>query len=161
MDLSRLGRGEKIAAGSGLLLFVFMFFKWYGVSIDTPLGGLGAVGNAWDTLEVVRFVLLASVIAAVGFPLLKAAGSEIDIPVPPATIITLMGGLSVLLILYRIISPPDFGAADFEGISVGRELGVFLGLIAAAGITYGGYTSMEEQGTSFQDAAGHFTDGQH
>lgn len=156
MDLSRLSRSEQIAAGSGLLLFVFMFFKWFGVSVDVGFGGVGASANAWDTLEVIRFVLLLAVIAAVGFPLLKASGNELDIPVPPATIITLLGGLSVLLILFRIISPPGLGV-DFDGISVGREVGVFLGLLAAIGITYGGYASMQEEGVTFQDAADQFS----
>lgn len=151
MDLSRLSRGEKIASVSGLLLFVFMFFKWFGVSVDTGFGSVGAAGNAWDTLDLIRFILLLAILAAVGFPLLKASGNDLEIPVPPATIITLLGGLSVLLVLFRIISPPDLGADGL--VDVGRKLGVFLGLIAAAGIAYGGYTAMQEEGTTFQDAA--------
>jgi hypothetical protein len=58
----------------------------------------------------------------------------------------------VVLILFRIISPPDFGVGDLgdlAGVDVGREIGVFLGLIAAAGIAYGGYEAMQESGTSF------------
>ena len=33
--------------------------------------------------------------------------------------------------------------------SVDREFGVFLGLIAAAAIAYGGWRSMQEEGTTF------------
>ena len=49
--------------------------------------------------------------------------------------------VAVLLILYRIISPPDFGS--FGGVDGRRrrsKFGIFLGLIAAAGIAYGGYS---------------------
>lgn len=156
MDLSRLGRGERIAAVSGALLFVFMFFKWFGVSLDTGLGSFGGGSvNAWDSLDVIRFVLLITVLVAVGSALLKAAGNEISTPMPISTIITLLGGLSVLLILYRLIDPPG-GGVDIEGVEITRQIGIFLGLIAAAGVTYGGYTAMEEEGTSFQDAADSF-----
>ncbi len=34
MDLNRLTQGEKIAGVSAILLFIFMFFDWYGVSIS-------------------------------------------------------------------------------------------------------------------------------
>lgn len=157
MDLSRLSRGEQIAAGSGALLFVFMFFNWFGISVDTGLGSVGASFNAWDSLSLIRFILLLTVIAAVGFVLLKASGNELSIPIPPSTVITLLGGLSVLLILYRIIDPP--GGSGLDGVGLGRQIGVFLGLIAAAGVTYGGYTAMQEEGTTFQDAADSFSSG--
>jgi hypothetical protein len=148
VDLSRLSRGEKIAAVSGLLLFVFMFLKWFGVSVDAGVVSVDAAANAWDSMEIIRFILLIAVIAAVAFPLLKASGNELDIPMPPNTIVTLLGGLSVLLILFRIIDPPGD-----DLVEIGRRLGVFLGLIAAVGITYGGYTAMQEEGETFQDAA--------
>ncbi len=150
MDLSRLSQGEKISLGSGALLFIFVFlFKWFGIDIQAAGISLGSASlNAWDTLEWIRWVLLISALAAVVFPLLKASGNDLEIPVPPSTIITLLGGLSVLFILFRIIDPPG---------ELGREIGVFLGLIAAAGVAYGGYTSMQEEGTTFQDAADHFS----
>ena len=60
--------------------------------------------------------------------------------------VAVLGGLSVLLILFRIIDPPSFGS--FGGVSVDATLsiGIFLGLIAAAGIAYGGYSAMQEEG---------------
>jgi len=36
---------------------------------------------------------------------------------------------------------------------VSRSIGVFLGLIAAAGITYGGWMAMQEEGASFSGEA--------
>ncbi len=62
--------------------------------------------------------------------------------------------MAVVLILFRIISPPDFGASDFGvDLDVGRSIGVFLGLIAAGGVAYGGWVAMQEEGTSFSSAA--------
>ena len=68
-----------------------------------------------------------------------------------------LGILSVLLIIYRIISPPDGGAGDL--IDISRGIGVYLGLIAAIGIAYGGWTAMQEEGTSFSDQADRFGGG--
>ena len=78
----------------------------------------------------------------------------VNSPVAISAITAGLGILSVVLILFRIISPPDFGVGDFgdiAGVDVGRKIGVFLGLIAAGGIAYGGWTAMQEEGTSFAD----------
>jgi hypothetical protein len=63
-------------------------------------------------------------------------------------VVAVLGAISVLLILYRIISPPDSGISE---ISVDPAVGIFLGLIAAAGITFGGYRAMQEEGVTFGD----------
>ena len=47
----------------------------------------------------------------------------------------LLGGVGTLLILYQVFDTP--GEAD-------RKVGLFLGLIACAGIAVGGYLSMQE-----------------
>jgi hypothetical protein len=73
-----------------------------------------------------------------------------ELTFPLSTVVTLLGAISTLLIIYRIIDPPG---------EAGRELGVYLGLILAALLTYGGYSAMDEEGTSFGDAADHFSEG--
>ncbi len=67
--------------------------------------------------------------------------------------VTVLGGLSTLLVLFRIIDPPSFGS--FGGVSVDGtlEIGIFLGLITAAGIAYGGYRAMQEEGSTFSGTA--------
>jgi formate hydrogenlyase subunit 3/multisubunit Na+/H+ antiporter MnhD subunit len=71
-------------------------------------------------------------------------GASVSLPVAGSAVVTGIGALAFLLVLYRIIDPPG-------GDGVGREVGVWLGLIATAGITYGGYVGMQEEGTSFTD----------
>ena len=48
----------------------------------------------------------------------------------------------MLIVLFRLLVPPDFG---IEGLDVGREIGVFLGLLAAVGVAFGGYTASNER----------------
>ena len=38
MDVNKLNTGEKIAGVSAVLLFIFMFFDWFGVEISGESG---------------------------------------------------------------------------------------------------------------------------
>jgi hypothetical protein len=69
---------------------------------------------------------------------------KFELPVPPALIVTVLGALSTILILYRIIHHPT-ASASFGGFhaSAGIKIGIWLGLIASAAITYGGYLAMQ------------------
>jgi len=67
--------------------------------------------------------------------------------------------LAVLLILYRIIDPPGSESVAGVSVDVTLKLGIFLGLISAAGIAYGGYSAMREEGTTFGDAADRLSNG--
>jgi len=131
MDVDRLSTGEKIAGVSAILLFIFMFFDWF---------------SAWDALDVIPIILLIAIVAAIGVAVVRLTESAFEPQISMNAVVAILGIISVLLILYRIINPPD---ADFSGISVDPAVGIFLGLIAAAGIAYGGYRAMQEEGASF------------
>ena len=144
--MDNLSTGEKIAGISGATLILIMFiFEWFGFS-EGPLD----VGfNAWESFGVIDIVLFLAAIAGIAVALMAATQSDVDLPVAASAVATGLGILAVLLVLYRIISPPDFGAGDFGiDIDADRGIGVFLGLIAAAGVAYGGWRAMEEEGTT-------------
>jgi hypothetical protein len=161
--LDKLSPGEKIAGGSAIALFFFMFFDWFGAEVSGVNGFSGSVsgsaGNAWDTLDFIPIILLITVIAALVMVGLRLADSAYEPPIPMSTIVTVLGAISVLLILFRIIVPPTF--ASFGGVSVDATLsfGIFLGLIAAGGIAYGGYSTMREEGITFSDTADRLSSG--
>ncbi len=159
MDVGRLSRGETIAAGSAVALLIIMFiFKWFGLSANAGFGGIEASAsfNAWESFGFIDIVLFVTILVAVGGALVSANATSVNTPVAISAITTGLGILCVLLILFRIISPPDFGTGDFglgDAVDSTRKIGVFLGLIAAGGIVYGGWLAMEEEGTSFGDQA--------
>jgi hypothetical protein len=163
MDLNRLTQGEKIAGISAILLFVFMFLDWYGVKISG--GGetinLGGGGNAWDALDFIPILLLLAVIATVAIVLIEASDTDVELPVHGAAIVTVVGAVSFLLILFRIIDTPTF--ASFGGVSAEGTLkvGIFLALIAAAGMAFGGWRTMQEEDITFSDAADRLSGGGH
>ncbi len=162
MEADKLNTGEKLAAVSAILLFVFMFFDWFGVEVSG--GGFsgsvpGAGGSAWDALEFIPIILLVAIVAAVGVAVLRLTDSTWEPPISMNAVVAALGGLSVLLILFRIIDPPSFGS--YGGVSVDGTLdfGIFLGLISAAGIAYGGYAAMREEGVTFGDTADRLSGG--
>lgn len=157
MDLYKLSTGEKISAASGILLFVFMFFDWFGVEVSGVPGFSGTIsgggGSAWDALDVIPIFLVIAIVAAVGVAVIRLTDADVEPPISLNTIVAVLGAIAFLLILYRIVDPP--GAGEVPGISIDTtlEIGVFLGFLSAAGIAYGGYSAMREEGVTFADAA--------
>ncbi len=163
MDLDRLSMGEKIASVSAILLFVFMFFNWFGVEVSGVGGFSGTIsgegGNAWEALDFIPYVLLATIVVALGVAALRLTDAAYEPPVSANTVVTVLGVISVLLILFRIVDPPTFGSFGGVSVEATRNIGIFLGLIAAGGIAYGGYSAMREEGMTFGDAADRLSSG--
>lgn len=155
MEVDKLNTGEKISAVSAILLFIFMFFDWFGAEVSGVSGFSGSVpgegANAWDALEVIPIFLMIAIVAALGVAVIRLTDADLEPPISLNAIVAALGGLAFLLILYRIVDPP--GGGSFGGVSVDTTLkfGIFLGLIAAAGIAYGGYAAMREEGVTFGD----------
>lgn len=155
---TRLRRGEAIAAGSAVALFVLMFVTWYGSEVSGQVGeieveGAGSGGSAWQTLEGVSLVLMLTIAVAVGAAVLRFSGSAWKPAIVPGAAVAVLGGLSTLLIVLRILFPPDLGELGGIEVEATLSLGVFLALAAAFGIAYGGYRAMREEGSSFAAVA--------
>ncbi|HET8861884.1 MAG TPA: hypothetical protein VFM94_01370 [Solirubrobacterales bacterium] len=164
MEVDKLSTGEKLSAVSAILLFIFMFFDWFGVEVSGVPGFSGTVtgsggGSAWDALDVIPIFLMLAIVVAIGVAVIRLTDADVEPPISLNTFVAALGGLAVLLILYRIVFPPDFGS--FGGVSVDATLkfGIFLGLLAAAGIAYGGYSAMREEGTTFGGEADRLSSG--
>ena len=139
-----------------IALFVLMFTSWYGSEISGQVGeieGAGAGGSAWQALELIPLVLMLTVAVTVGAALLRLLGSGWRPTIAPGAAIAVLGGLSALLIGFRILVPPDLGQLGGIEVEATPGLGVFLALLAAAGVAYGGYRAMGEEGSSFEAVA--------
>jgi uncharacterized membrane protein YhaH (DUF805 family) len=153
MDVDKLSTGEKIAGVSAILLFIFMFFDWFTaeVSVDSGqfVGSASAGGSAWDALDVIPIFLLIAIVAAVAVAVVRLTDAAFEPSVSMNAVVAALGGLAVILILYRIIDPPGGGSIAGVSVDINPAVGIFLGLISAAGIAYGGYRAMQEEGASF------------
>jgi hypothetical protein len=160
MDVGTLSTGEKVSGISGIALLVIMvLFSWFGFEV-AAFGSSEDSVNAFQAFSLIDIVLLITAIAAIALPVMSATQSSVDLPVALSAIVALLGAIAVVLVLFRIIDPPDldipgtvdigFGEVD-EGVETTRKFGVFLGLLAAIGVTIGGWLAMQEEGTSFTD----------
>ena len=155
-DFSRLRRADKIIAGGAIALFIFMFFfKWYGGSASSSVGGVNfsASYTGWHTFTNSRWIWLITIIVALLAVVVAAGALRLESPVQLSVVVAGLGALSTLLIFYRIVHHPSGGVSgSVAGVhyssSYGIKIGIWLGLIAAAAITYGGYDAMQAEGTS-------------
>ncbi|MSO40436.1 MAG: hypothetical protein EXQ70_00790 [Solirubrobacterales bacterium] len=158
MDASNVRRSEWIAGISGVALFVILFFfDWYSVvglnqlldaaeQLGGPAGaGAGSGISGWDAFDFTNLFCLLALTFAVAYAGIGLSGSSPDLPVVMSAVTTLLGGLAFLFVLFRLVNPPGDGLE--------RGIGVWLGLIATAGIALGGYMGMQEEGTSFAEQA--------
>ncbi len=162
-DISRLRRSDQIAGGSAIALFIFMFFfKWYGVSSNvSSIGGfnVNVSRTGWQTFTDSRWIWLITIIVAIAAVAIAAGALKFESPVQLSVVVAVLGAISTVLILYRILHHPTASASvgSFH-TSVGIKFGIWLGLIAAAGITYGGYLGMQAEGTSIADVRAQASD---
>jgi hypothetical protein len=155
MDLNRLSTGEKIAGVSGIALILIMFiFDWFGLKVS-GVAGFSAEGgkNAWGSYNFLfALILLLTGLAGAALAFMRANQQELDLPVALSAIVTGLAVVSLIIIVISIISPPNVADVSLpSGIDKTRKIGVFLGLIATIGVAYGGWTAMQEEGTSFSD----------
>jgi hypothetical protein len=146
--MDNLRTGEKIAGAAGVALLIIMFLSWWGTPETIEVEGLGEVStegfggdaNAWEAADFLDLIWALTALVAIGLAVTAATASKMNLPVALSAITAGLGILSVVTILFRLIDTP---------YDLDRKYGVFLGLIAAAGIAYGGWRAMEEEGTSF------------
>jgi hypothetical protein len=135
LDPGRLRRGELLAGTGAVLLLVFLLAgKWYG-------HGSGA-RTGWEALTSLRWLLLVTIAAALALVAAQVARRSPAIPVTLSMIVTVLGLITVLALIYRVL----INAPAHE------QAGAFLGLLFAIGLAYGGYLSLREEGIARRDA---------
>jgi hypothetical protein len=152
----RLGPGEQLAGIAGLALILIMFlFAWYGVSASGA-NGLDAFDAFGDWFNIILVFTSFSAMSLAVF-----GGMTARVPVSLSTLTAVLGGISTVILIIYLISPPGFptfGGAALE-LELDRKLGIWLGLISTVAVAVGGYMAMQEEGTSFGDAADRLSGG--
>ena len=165
MDTDRLRTGEMIAGIAGVALLIIMFLPWFGIDLgisdavqeaqdlgfDVPDVADSVNFNAWESFGFIDIILFLTAIVAIGMATATAMARTVALPVAASAITTALGFLATVLVIYRIIDPIGSGGVD-------RKYGLFLGLIAAGAIAYGGWRAMQEEGTTFGQQADRLQD---
>lgn len=147
--------GEQLAGIAGLALILVMFlFAWYGV--DLPgVSGFDAFDSYGDWFNM---IMVAAAFCGMAMALFGSGTERFTISL--SVITTVLAGISVIILLIYIISPPGvpgIGEATVE-IDLNRKIGLWLGLISLIALTVGGYMAMQEEGISFGGAADRLSD---
>jgi hypothetical protein len=133
----RLRRGEWIVGVSSVVLLVSMFaLTWFDVPHSEK------TQNGWDSLSHARWLLIITIAAGFVLVYVQASRSSPAIPVTTSLLVAVLGALSVLWLIYRLFISP---AGD-------RQAGAYVGLVAAAGIAFGGFLSVRDEGIAPADA---------
>jgi len=142
VDLKKLSPGEMTTGVSGVLLLVFSFFSWFGV--DTPVGDF--TRNGWQAPKAFLSIvaILLGIILAAHVIVEKLTGVELPERLGSigwGVMHLAGGGIAFLFVLLKAI----FGG-DYFTVSLDRKFGLWLGLIASAGLLVGGYLMAKEAG---------------
>ena len=135
--LDRIEKGDRISLAGAVVLFLSLFFPWYGIEGD--LIGDGPAGdilrqftenisvNAFEAFGILDIVLLLLSVGAAALIVLVALG-KIDQSLH--RFVETIGGAAAIAVLFRIFIQPD-GAA--------LKWGIFVALIGAVAIAAGQY----------------------
>jgi len=133
MSLSRLRRGEVVAAlGAVALLVIMPALNWFCVG---PISHTG-----WQALTVLRWLMLASALSALALAVLTVSQRTPAVPVTVAVIVAALAALLTVLLAWRVILDPP----GPDAVSV--RVGAWLGLLASAAILLGASWSMRDEG---------------
>lgn len=136
LKLSRLRSGEWIASAGALVLLVTMLLPWYGYA--------GASGVAqitgWDVFIHLRWLILVTIIAGLALAVLQAACRAPAIPVSLSVIVTVLGALTSLWLIYRVL----ISVPGSDGLLV-QKPAAYVGLASALALTVGGFRSLRQE----------------
>jgi hypothetical protein len=134
VDLSKLTTADKVIAGSGIALFIFSFFPWFGV--DEGFASYSESG--WSSVFSMLAILIG--IAMFVITILPAAGVDLpELGMPWSQIMFIAGIVAGALILLQLLIGSDVGGFDLD-----RKIGVFLGLLAGIGLAAGGFLKRQD-----------------
>jgi hypothetical protein len=150
LNSSRLRQPEWIVGAGGVVLLASMLLlPWYQLTRSSaPPGSTYFVTTSvdgWHGLSNARWLILATVVAAFALVFFQATRRAPAVPVTLSLLTALLGGLTVLWLIYRVLISPPGGD---------RKAGAIIGLLSACAIVYGGYQSLRREGIAAADGPG-------
>ena len=127
--------GERITWISGLVLALSSFMDWYaGSGVGVKLAVIG-----WHSGVLGKLVFFVG-LAVLALVALRESGFDLPPTVPESLLVLALGALATIFVLIRVISIPDAVLpAD------GRGIGIWIALIAALGVIFGGLLRAAEE----------------
>lgn len=115
--------GRVLSAVGAIVVAVALVLTWYHIDRSALQGTTETTG--WQTFTNLRWVILAGAAFVLVTALLKQTRTVLIMR-------TVVGCVLALLILRRIVDPPDLG------FPISAQIGVFVGLLGALAVAIGG-----------------------
>ena len=132
VQFSRLRRGEIIATVSAVVLVALVFLvPWF--SFANPGGG-HTDADAWNSLPVLRWLILVTAVMGLLEGYLQATRSAPALPVALDVPLVTLGAITTVALLIRVLTG--------EGSPL---VGGVLGLVAIAVLTVGAFMSLRQE----------------
>lgn len=128
MDFSKLTKGDQILGGAGIVFLISTFLPWFSFGPYSISGW--DVGFLWGTLP---FILVLGMLVWVGLRRFSSVALPADIP----ALFLIGGAFALLLPLFRLL-------VGYHSVS--RSAGLFLAVLAGAGVAFGGFLKFTEGG---------------
>ena len=136
LELSRLRSGEWIAGVSAIVLLVMMLLPWYGYSRAPGASQI----SGWDEFIHLRWLILVAIIAGLALAIAQAAFRAPAIPVTLSVIVTVLGALTSLWLIYRVL----INVPGSDGLLV-QKPAAYIALASALSLTGGAFWSMRQE----------------
>jgi hypothetical protein len=145
-DQSRVRRPEWVVGAGGLLLLTStLLLPWFQLTQSSGPPGpkyfIMLSVDGWHGLRHAHWLLAVTILAAFALVFVQATRQAPAVPVTASVMACLLGGLSALWLIYRVVIDP----------AGGREIGGWIGLLGACAIAYGGYASLRLEGIARAD----------
>ena len=128
--------GGRLTWIAGLVLTVSAFTDWY-AGPNTTGPTLAVI--AWHTGVLGKLVFVVG-LALLAIAILREFGFELPPNFPESLLVLALGALGLIFVLIRLISIPDAVLpAD------GRGIGIYISLLAALGVVFGGLLRAAEE----------------
>ncbi len=134
MDFSKLSKGDQILGGAGIVFLISTFLAWFSIE----LGAFGSVSaNGWDVGFLwgrLPFLVVLAMLVWVGLRRFSTVKLPADIPA-----LYLAGGATAFALpLLKLIVGEDG--------PISRSFGLFVAVLAGAGVAFGGFLKFTEGG---------------
>ena len=152
-------KAEPIAGLGGILLLVSLFVTWYDGSVETSgtqtAGAIVSVGfreaSGWEVFSVVDVLLAVAALVAIAVPLVSAFTRGPAKSIGIAVIASTITPMALLLVLFRILFPPDVEPVELGTITarltLSPGLGAWLSLAGVVLAFVGAWFSLRDEST--------------
>ena len=137
MDLNKLSLGDKIAAACGIVLFIDLIaLPWHNIDLGIVSASRKAIQSPNSFWGFLALLLAIAIVGAIIVRKLTTTKLP-ELPIPWSQAIFYGSIATLVILLIKLISETDY-----------LGFGAYLGILLAAGMTYGGYLINQEGDTA-------------